>query len=142
MSQQQDIKTNLNGKAKLASPDPEVVAQTKRRQFSAAEKLRVLAEIEQCEPGQIGAILRREGIYSSHVSQWRRQQAKGQLAGLAGQKGGRHVDPQAVELAQLRQENERLKAQLERAELIIDVQKKVCQLFGLTPNLKDQAEQS
>ena len=141
MSQEQS-KSNLNGKVKLVGPDPEVVGQTKRRQFSATEKVRILKEIEQCQPGQIGAILRREGIYSSHVSQWRWQQAKGQLASLGGQKRGRPAEAQAVELAQLRRENERLKGQLERAELIIEVQKKVSQLFGLTANQTDQDEQS
>jgi transposase-like protein len=119
----------LNGKVKLGGPDPEVAGQTKRRQFSAAEKVRILKEIEQCQPGQIGAILRREGIYSSHVSQWR-QQAKGQLAALGGQKRGRPAAAQAVELAQLRRENERLKGQLERAELIIEVQKKSVSSLG------------
>jgi transposase-like protein len=141
MSQEQN-KSNLNGKVKLGGPDPEVAGQTKRRQFSAAEKVRILKEIEQCQPGQIGAILRREGIYSSHVSQWRRQQAKGQLTALGGQKRGRPADIQAVELAQLRRENERLKGQLERAELIIEVQKKVSQLFGLTASQMEQDEQS
>jgi transposase-like protein len=103
------------------------VVPTKRRQFTDADKLRILDEVDRCDPGQIGAILRREGLYSSHLSQWRRQRANGQLAGLTSQPRGRKAVPQAAELAALRRENERLQAELEQAKLIIEVQKKLCQ---------------
>jgi transposase len=126
-------------------PDPEVVQKAKRRRFSAAYKLRVLREVEQecTERGQIGALLRREGLYSSHLSKWRRQRDRGQLAGLAGQKRGRKPqDPTAAELTALQRENERLRAQLAQAEIIMEVQKKLSQLLGLntSPTANDEAK--
>ena len=115
-------------------PDPEVVPQAKRRQFTAKYKLRILQEADRCtERGQIGELLRREGLYSSYLSKWREQRARGQLQGLASKKRGRPTQaPAAAELARLRRENERLRAQLEQAEVIIDVQKKLAGLLGLT----------
>jgi len=131
----------INGKNKPTMPDPEVVPQAKRRQFSAEYKLDILKEAEQCtERGQVGALLRREGLYSSHLSNWRRQQRQGQLQGLRLQKRGRKSEPEAAELKQLRRENKRLRQQLERAELIIDVQKKVSQMLGLPPSEIDENE--
>ncbi len=122
--QQQSIQPNLNGKLKAEIPDPEVVPVAKRRQFSAEYKLRILEEADQCrERGQIGALLRREGLYSSHLTRWRQQRADGQLHGLASKKRGRKPDVQTKEVEQLRQENERLRVQLEQAELIMEVQK-------------------
>jgi transposase-like protein len=122
-------------------PDPEVVPKAKRRQFTAKYKLRVLEEADRCtERGQIGELLRREGLYSSHLSKWRKQRARGQLQGLAPKKRGRKgQDPSVAELARLRRENERLRAQLEQAEIIIDVQKKLAQLLGL-PNETESDE--
>jgi transposase-like protein len=115
-----------------AAIDPEVVPKAKKRQYTAEYKQRILQEYEACtEPGARGALLRREGLYSSNITNWRRQRERGELAGLAGQKRGPKVDPQAVENARLRRENERLKKRLEQAELIIDVQKKVSQLLGI-----------
>ncbi len=116
--------------------DPEVVPKATRRQFSAAEKLRVLQEADACtQPGQIGALLRREGLYSSQLAKWRRLRARGQLQALTPQQRGPKAvaDPVAEELASLRRENARLQAQLTRAETIIDVQKKLSQLLGLPP---------
>jgi transposase-like protein len=80
--------------------------------------------------GEIGALLRREGIYSSSLSNWRRQRERGELDGLSPQKRGPKPDPQAVELAKLKRENERLRERLRKAEMIIDVQKKVAQMLG------------
>ena len=118
------------------SPDPEVVPKASRRTFSAAEKLRILNEADACtQSGQIGALLRREGLYSSHLVKWRRLRAAGQLQALAPQPRGPKPtlsDPLAEELAQLRKENARLQARLAQAELIIDVQKKLAQLLGET----------
>jgi len=114
-------------------PDPEVTPKAKRRRFSAEYKLRILAEADGCtRPGEIGALLRREGLYSSHLTTWRRQRDEGQLYGLTGKQRGRKADPQAAELAQLRQENEQLQVRLKQAEVIIDVQKKLCGLLGLS----------
>jgi transposase len=120
-------------------PDPKVVPKAQRRQFSVQYKLRILEEASHCsEPGQIGALLRREGLYSSHLSKWRRQKARGYLQDQAPPKRGRKpADPAIAELERLRRENERLRTQLTQAELIIDVQKKLAQLLGL--NL-DQTE--
>jgi transposase-like protein len=137
MSQNQSIQTNPNGTVRLDQPDPEVAVPSKRRQFTVADKLRILDEIDRCEPGQIGAILRREGLYSSHLSKWRQQRADGQLHGRTNPRRGRKADPQAAELAALRRENERLQAELEQARLIIEVQKKLGQLFGLPTHQGD-----
>ena len=123
-------------------PDPEVVPKAKRRQFTARYKLRILKEADRCtERGQIGELLRREGLYSSLLANWRQQRALGQLRGLAPKKRGRKPqDPAAAELAQLRRENERLRVQLEQAEIIIDVQKKLSELLGLTTDESDENE--
>jgi transposase len=120
--------------AETQIPDPEVVPQAKRRQFTAKYKLRILEEADRCtERGQIGELLRREGLYSSYLSKWREQRVRGQLQGLASKKRGRPAQAMAAaELARLRRENERLRAQLEQAEVIIDVQKKLAGLLGLT----------
>lgn len=130
-----------NGKVKAEMPNTEVVAKAKRRRFTAADKLRLLREVEACRgSGEIGALLRREGIYSSYLSTWRKQRERGELDGLSPQKRGPKPDPQAIELAKLRRENERLQERLRQAELIIQVQKKVAQMFGgtlETPDLDD-----
>ncbi len=111
----------------------EVVHKPKIRQFTAEYKLRILQETEGCtRPGEIGAILRREGLYSQLLSKWRDQRMSGGLEGLSQHRRGPKVDEQAVELARLRRENERLKEKLKRAELIMDVQKKVAQMLGVT----------
>jgi len=114
--------------------ETEVVAKPKRRQHTAEYKLRILRELDGCtRKGEVGAILRREGLYSSLISKWREQREQGSLDGLGGQRRGPKVNPNAVELARLQHENKRLKEKLERAELIIDVQKKVARLIGETP---------
>ena len=118
--------------------DPEVLPKAERRQFSADYKLRVLAEADRCsEPGQIGALLRREGLYSSHLSKWRQQRERGAL----GQQRGRKPDPQTAELKGLQRENERLRNRLERAEHIIEVQKKLAELLGTTLEATPSNEQ-
>ena len=115
-------------------PDPEVLPKASRRTFSAGEKLRILHEADACtQPGQIGALLRREGVYSSHLVKWRRLRAAGQLQALTPQPRGPKPtppDPLVAELAQVRNENARLQARLAQAELIIDVQNNVAQLLG------------
>ena len=133
------VKVNVN--AKEAMPKTEVVAKAKRKGFTAAEKLRILREVDACQgTGEVGALLRREGIYSSYLTTWRRQREAGELDGLVPRKRGPKPDPQAIELAKLRRENARLQERLQRAELIIDFQKKVAQMFGgtlETPDLDD-----
>jgi len=114
-------------------PDPEVVPKAERRKFSAEHKRRVLEEADACtESGQIGALLRREGLYSSHLTTWRRQREAGLLETLSPKKRGRNgKDEMERELVGLRRENERLQARLEQAETIIEVQKKLSHLLGL-----------
>jgi transposase len=122
--------------------DPEVVPKAAKRKYSAEYKRRILQEYEAChEPGGRGALLRREGLYSSNITNWRRQRERGELAGLTAKKRGPKADPQAAENARLRRENERLKKRLEQAELIIDVQKKVSQLLGVEIS-EDNAEEA
>ena len=122
----------INEKVREEMPKTEVLAKAKRKQFSAAEKLRILREVDACQgSGEIGALLRREGIYSSYLTTWRRQRERGELDGLAPQKRGPKEDPQAVEKARLQRENERLREELRKAHLIIDVQKKVSQILGV-----------
>ena len=100
--------------------------------LSIEYKLRIVHEAERCqEPGEIGALLRREGLYSSNLSRWRQLREQGQLQAWEPSKRGRQAPPQVAELKQLRQENERLHKQLEQAELVIEVQKKLWRLLGL-----------
>ena len=118
-----------------AGADPEVLEKGCRRRFTAKYKLLVLEEADGChEPGQIGALLRREGLYSSHLSTWRRLRKAGVLTGLAARKRGRKADPQAGQkrrMAELERENTRLRHRLAQAETIIEVQKKVSSLLGI-----------
>ena len=115
-------------------PDPEVPEKARRRRFSGAYKLEILQAVDACaQPGEIGALLRREGLYSSHLSKWRQQRDAGALEGLRPRKRGRKarpVDPQAKRITQLDRENERLLRKLEQAEMIIDVQKKLSRILG------------
>ena len=132
---------NSNGNVKEAMPNTEVVVKAKRKRFTAAEKLRILREVEACRgSGEIGALLRREGIYSSYLTTWRKQRELGELDGLSAHKRGPKPNPEAIELAKLRREHERLQERMRRAELIIDVQKKVARMLGETiesPELDD-----
>lgn len=124
----------------MTQPDPQVRPKAERRRFSAEYKLRILSEVDACtERGQIGALLRREGLYTSHLEKWRRQRARGALAGLTPRPRGRKPDPQAAEVARLRRENERLQARLQQAETIIEVQKKLSALLGLNLDASDAA---
>ncbi len=115
------------------APDPEVPEKAARRRYPAEYKLRILQEADACrELGEIGALLRREGLYSSLLSAWRQQRADGALQGLSpkrrGPKGTRN--PLSRKLAELERENDRLRERLEQAEAIIEVQKKVSDLLG------------
>lgn len=117
-------------------PDPEVPAQARRRTFTAAFKLKILREVDarQAAGEEIGSVLRREGLYSSAISEWRAARERGELEGLEPQKRGPKPEPDRdgrAEVDRLRRENERLQKRLEQAELIIEVQKKVSRLLGL-----------
>jgi transposase-like protein len=114
-------------------PNAEVVADAKRRTFTAEYKQRILAEADAArEPGAVGALLRREGLYSSHLSIWRRERDAGIRHGLTPRKRGPKFKrtPQEEELQQLRKENQRLTEELRKAAIVIDVQKKVGALLG------------
>ncbi len=114
--------------------ETEVVAKAARRRFTAAEKLRVLREADGCtRPGELSALLRREGLYSSHLSAWRAARKRGELAGLTPRPRGpkaKPVDPRDKQIAELERQTRRLQARLERAEGLIELQKKVAQLLG------------
>jgi transposase-like protein len=126
---------NENAKEdKPVAPDPEVLETAKRRRYSANYKLRILREADACtEKGAVGALLRREGLYSSHLSSWRRQRERGSLEGLAPKKRGRKptTNRKSKRETQLERENRRLRKKLEQAEAIIDIQKKVSALLGI-----------
>lgn len=120
--------------------DPEVRAVAKRRQFTAAYKLAVLEEAERANDfGAIGALLRREGLYSSHLSTWRREREAGALAALGRTRGRKaKLTQEQKRLAALQGENTKLKRELEQAHTIIEVQKKLCTLLGLPTAAQDE----
>jgi transposase len=117
------------------TPSPEVLEKPVRRRFTVEYKAKILAEADACtEPGRLGELLRREGLYSSHLTTWRRQRDEGALAGLTPKRRGRKAKPRnplVDEVARLQRENQRLKEQLRQAELIIDVQKKVSEMLNI-----------
>lgn len=121
--------------APKATPNPEVVAKPSRRKFTAEYKVRVLHEANQCtQPGELGALLRREGLYSSNLSDWRYQREQGSLMALGARKRGRKLktsDPLMRKVAELKRENLRLEGRLKQAETIIEFQKKVSELLGI-----------
>ena len=116
-------------------PNPEVEPKAVRRRFGAQYKRSVLEQADRCtNRGDIGALLRREGLYSSHLTNWRRQREEGALGGLAPRKRGRKPDPATAErrvIAKLNKENERLRGQLKKAQTIIEVQKKLSEILEI-----------
>lgn len=122
-------------------PDPAVFEKPQRRRFSAEYKLRILREADSCkQPGEIGALLRREGLYSSHLVTWRRQRDRIAHEGLASRKRGpkaKVIDPR---VKQLERENARLKRRLQRTELLLDIQKKASEILGIPLNPLDEDE--
>jgi transposase len=122
-------------------PDPEVPAKAKRRQFSAEYRMRILREADACKAsGELGALLRREGLYSSHLVLWRRQRETGALAGMRARKRGPKAKVQDPRVKQLEKENARLQRQLKQAETIIDIQKKVASILGIPLNAPELDE--
>jgi len=120
----------------LAVPqETEVTAKPKRRRFSAQEKLRVLREAEACtKPGEIGALLRREGLYSSHLTTWRQARARGELDALSAKKRGRKAaapNPLAKECVELKRALEKAEARARKAEALVELQKKISELLGI-----------
>lgn len=143
MSQNEQMDTRRNGPPVTARPDPEVRLTAKHRRFNAEYKKRILDEADACtQPSQIGALLRREGLYSSLLSRWRQQRAHGALVALAPKRRGPKPDPHAEEIARLRRENERLQERLQKAETIIEVQKKISQLLGVPTEPTSPDEQT
>lgn len=130
------------GAAGVTIPDPEVAAKPTRRRFTAEYKLRILREVEsQREPGAIGAVLRREGLYSTHLSAWRRERERGALETLRRRRRGRQPDPShrwRQQVAALQAERDRLQERLRQAEVIIDAQKKLSAILGPPLALRDE----
>jgi transposase-like protein len=126
------------------TPSPEVLERPVRRRFTVQYKAKILAEADVCtEAGQLGELLRREGLYSSHLTTWRRLRDEGVLAGLTPKRRGRKAKPKnplADEVTRLSRENDRLKEQLRQAELIIDVQKKVSEMLSIPLKSPDGEE--
>lgn len=125
------------GSAAAATPaDPEVEAKPKRRKFSAAYRLRILEEADRCQnPGEVGQLLRREGLYSSHLSSWRKARREGSLAALSPKKRGakpKARNPLEPKVRQLEAKVARLEKELEKAHTILDVQEKVAGLLGFS----------
>ena len=125
------------GTSSTTRPDPEAPARAKRRRFTARYKLRILEEADACQaPGEVGALLRREGLYSSQLTQWRRARREGSLKALSRPRGpkGRRRDKVAVENEQLRKEIARLRRRLEQANTILEIQKKASEILGIPLN--------
>ncbi len=122
--------------APVAPPDPEVVARPKRRRFSAEYRLRILEEADDCtEPGDVGRLLRREGLYSSHLTKWREARRDGALRGLRSKKRGakpKAMNPLAPKVRELEAKVARLEKDLHTAHTILDVQEKVAGLLGFS----------
>ncbi len=124
-------------------PDPEVSAKVQRRHFSAEYRLRILKQAERCKkPGELGALLRREGLYSSLLTNWRRQREQGALVGMRARKRGPTPRRIAPRVKQLEAENARLQRKLQQADTIITVQKKVAEILGipLRPLVNDETD--
>ena len=111
-------------------PDPELAERAQRRRYSAAYKLRIVAEADACtEPGQVGALLRREGLYTSHLTYWRKQRDAGALEALGRQRGRKPADRRDAQIADLQRRLERAEAELCKARRVIEVQGKVSALL-------------
>ena len=125
-------------------PDPEVSDKGTRRRFSAAYKRRIVREADRCsQPGELGALLRREGLYGSNLSAWRRQHDAGVLSGRGSPKRGRKARPKDARdqrIAELERERRRLRRKLEQAETVIEIQKKVSTLLGIPLKSADEGD--
>jgi transposase len=128
----------------LKIPDPEVSEKPVRRNHTAKYKLRILKEADACaQPGEIGALLRREGLYSSNLTTWRRQRENGQLQALKPKKRGRkekEINPLTKRVSELEAENRHLQQKLKKAKLIIEAQKKMSEILGIARDLNESDE--
>jgi len=129
------------GTSRAPDPDPEVPAKAQRRRFPAEYRLRIVKQADACKkPGELGALLRREGLYSSLLTNWRRQREQGALRDLRERRPGptpRAADPR---VRQLEAENARLRRKLQRADTIITLQKKVAEILGIPLSILDNDE--
>ena len=129
------------GTSRATAPDPEVPAKAQRRTFTAAYRLGILRQADACKkPGEVGALLRREGLYSSHLTNWRRQREQGELAAGRARKRGPIPTPVDPRVKHLEVENRRLQRKLARAETIITLQKKVAEILGIPLSILDNDE--
>jgi transposase-like protein len=123
-------------------PDPEVPEKKPRRKFTAKYKLDILEKADHCtQPGELGALLRKEGLYSSNLTTWRKQKEKGLLEALSPKKRGRKKaerNPLSQEVARLQRENEKLRGKLKKAETIIEVQKKISEILGIPQEVTEE----
>ena len=138
-------KSVASGRPPATVRDVEVSEKPVRRRYSAAYKLRILEEADACREntGELGALLRRKGLYSSHLNTWRRQRRERTLAGLSPKKRGRKSrgpDEQAQRVKELEKENKRLRRRLHKAETILDIQKKASELLGIPLNRQENGE--
>ncbi len=132
---------DTGARAPEGAPDPEVTERAKRRRFTAEYKLRILRKADACKgDGDVGALLRREGLYSSQLAAWRRQRDEIAKAGLKARKRGPKGKVKDPQVKQLERENARLKRRLERVELMLDIQKKASEMLGIPLNHPDSDE--
>lgn len=130
-SEMSNVQQSSNGKQAADFPRPELVERPRRRSFPAAYKLRIVREADACrQPGEVGALLRREGLYSSHLSEWRKQRDLGQLAGNGPKRGRPARERMELENKQLRRRLERTEIELAKARRVIEVQGNVSALLG------------
>jgi transposase len=131
---------------RMSVPDPEVPEKKARRKFTAKYKLQILQEADACsEPGQMGVLLRREGLFSSNLATWRKQRDEGLLNALSPKKRGRkekEKNPLSQKVAELERENERLRKKLKKAEIIIEVQKKISEILGISQEPGEEERRS
>lgn len=124
-------------KQRQTRPEVQVAAKPQRRRFTAQYKRSILEQVDACtKPGEVGALLRREGLYSSHIANWKRAREQGEIAALAPKKRGRkarEVDPRDQRISELEQQLAKERARRERAEALVDLQKKVAALLAEPP---------
>lgn len=122
-------------------PDPEVPAKAQRRRYSVDYKLQILDEADRAtQPGEVAALLRREGLYSSHLAAWRKQRREGTLASGGQKRGRKGKDARDKRIAELERDNQRLTKKLDQAETIIEVQKKLSRLLGIEQAIDENTE--
>jgi transposase len=133
----QNIRRRARVKKKGKKPPTEVTERATRRRFSAAEKRRILQDVDAAPKGEVAAILRREGIYASHLVSWRRE---AEQSDLNAKKRGPKANPLLSEMRKLKAQNERLEKKLEQANRLIDLQKKVSEILGVTLDKLDDED--